>query len=111
MLATVYLFASIGIAVTAWMHAGAAAGLSALGTSLLSLFAGGSLIESLKGKMGSRVWSPIFACLMLVAAWYISFGFTVHLFGYHLTGLVWGIIGFAAGCSFSLMNGTRSNEL
>jgi hypothetical protein len=100
-----YVFASIVIAVTAAIYAGWVAGLSAIGASLIALFASTSLRTEISttpksGAAHDLRWAGIISTIIALAfAWWLSRYFGVQLFGYFISGTIWAaagaVIGFA----------------
>ncbi len=80
-----------------WRLAGAAVGLSAIGSSLLATFAGACLNKAVlvrsdrKQSIGVAVGG---LCLLFFAIW-LSQNYSAPLLGYvTLSGLIWSLIGF-----------------
>jgi hypothetical protein len=94
---TIYLFLSVAIAVTA-IKVGVLVGLSAFGASFLAVVAAGGLKFGLfLGDRAQKIGVPIVAVLLLTFAYWLSGGFSVHLFGVALSGEAWAIIGGLVG--------------
>jgi len=92
---SIYLLLSLAIALTGWLDAGFTVGLSAIGTSVLSISAGGGLKASLLwGDKAQKIGGPLIAAIVMALALWISRGFSVQLSGYILSGTMWGWIGF-----------------
>jgi hypothetical protein len=91
----VYVVMSLMIALSAWSNSGFSVGLSAIGTSTLSLIAGGGLKAALWwGDKAQKIAAPIIAAIVMALVYWISHGFEVQLFGYVIAGALWGFIGF-----------------
>jgi len=100
-----YVFASIAIAITAGIHAGWGAGLSAIGASLIALFAGSAIRTEIgsspkSGAARDMRWAGIISSVIALAfAGWISRYFGVQIFGYFISGTIWAaagaVIGFA----------------
>jgi hypothetical protein len=70
------------------------------GTSLLSLVAAGGLkFGILWGDKAQKIGVLLVAFALLVLAYWLSSGFSVEVFGYQVSGLMWG----AAGASIGLL--------
>jgi hypothetical protein len=68
------------------------------GTSLLALVAAGGLkFGILWGDRAQKIGVPLVACVLLVLAFWLSSGFSVELFGYQLSGLMWAAAGAVIG--------------
>jgi hypothetical protein len=92
----VYLIMSLAIAGSAAFKARWSVGLYTIGTSALFLVAGGGLKASLWWGDRTQKFGGLFVALVLAAvAQWLSSGFSVRLFGYSLSGGLWGWIGFA----------------
>jgi len=85
---------SLVISISAFT-AGWRAGLSAAGTSLLSVIAGAGLRGSLYGTKPQKVTDFVLAAILISIAYWLGQGFSAHLFGFDLTGSERGLLGFA----------------
>jgi hypothetical protein len=104
----IYLVASVTIAGSAAFNAGWTRALYVITTSSLFLVAGGGLKASLWwGDKGQKVGGSIVAFLLVGLAQWLSTGFSVQLFGYHLSGELWGWIGFAVCFVFAKSRTSR----
>src|SRR5277367_4255761 len=97
----VYVVAAIAIAVSAGMHAGFWVALHATGGSLLALTAGGGLRASLRGDKNQKIFGSLIAVAILGLAIWVSAGFSATLFGIHVGGPIWAIIGFVVCLVFA----------
>ena len=88
-----YVLISMVIAFTAF-SAGWRAGLSAIGTSFFAFVAGAGLRGGLYGTTRQKVAGLGLAVGLMSIAHWIGQGFSVHVFGYDLTGTQWGWLGF-----------------
>ena len=92
----IYVWFTFFIAISAVYNAGWAAGFYAFATSLIFIVVGASVKASVWwGDRAQKIGSPIVALLPLALAQWLSSGFSAQMFGYHLTGSLWGWIGFA----------------
>ena len=89
----IYWLISMVIAFTAF-SAGWQAGLSAIGTTLLSVIAGAGLRGSLYGPKWQKLAGLGLAVVLIGIAHWIGQGFSAHVFGYDFTGTEWGWLGF-----------------
>lgn len=68
------------------------------GTSVLSLVAAGGLkFGILWGDRAQKIGVPLVAFAPLVLAYWLSSGFSEEVFGYQVSGLMWGAVGAAIG--------------
>lgn len=96
-----YFFLTIGIAIAAFFHAGAA-GFYAFIASFLFLVAGGGLKSMVfYGDQSQKIAGPIFVLLIGSLAYWLAAGFSVQLFGIYMSGVVWGAIGFLIAMIFA----------
>jgi len=96
-----YFFMSCAIAVSALIHAGVA-GVYAFTGSLLFLTAGSGLKSmALYGDKAQKIGGTLIAIALAAAAYWLSEGFSVGLFGTPLSGPAWGGIGFMIGLIFA----------
>lgn len=92
----IYLILSTALAGSAVLNASWSAGLYAITASFLFLVAGGGLKASLLwGDKAQKIGGSVVALLLVALAQWLSNGFSVQVFGYHLSGGLWGWIGFA----------------
>lgn len=92
----IYIVLSIAIAGWAMFHGAIHPGIDALIACLLFIAAGGGLKSSLwSGEPSRKIGGPVVALLICALADWIAMGFSASLFGYDLSGPVWGWIGFA----------------
>lgn len=99
----VYLFVSLVISATAWISAGWSPGLGALTTSAVSLIAGDGFQASLR-KYDNRqtIGGFVIAGATIAAVMYfVGPVYSVHLFGYTLSGEEWGWVGAGIGFMFA----------
>jgi len=98
----VYLIASVAIAGSAAFKIGWGSALSIAVTSFFALVAGGGLKASLFwGDKTQKVGGPVVALIVVGLAQWLASGFSVWLFGDHLSGNLWCWIGFAIGLIFT----------
>jgi hypothetical protein len=90
----IYVLISLVIAFTAF-SAGWRAGLSAIGTSFFAFVAGVGLRRGLYGKTRQKVAGLGLAVGLMSITHWVGQGFSVHVFGYDLTGTAWGWLRFA----------------
>ena len=89
----IYIVASLAIAVSAGINAGWGPGLSAFGASALALVAGGGLKASLHGDRTQKIGGLVIALVVAALAVWVGGGFTATLWGLHITGATWALIG------------------
>ena len=89
-----YVLISLVIAFTAF-SAGWRAGLSAIGTSFFAFVAGAGFRRGLYGTTRQKVAGLGLAVGLMSITHWVGQGFSVHVFGYDVTGMAWGWLGFA----------------
>ena len=89
----IYVLISLVIAFTTF-SAGWRAGLSAIGTSFFAFVAGAGLRGGLYGTTRQKVAGLGLAVGLMSITHWVGQGFSVHVFGYDLTGTQWGWLGF-----------------
>jgi len=75
--------------------------LSIIGSSVLSVFAGGGLRGSLYFVFGHVAAGFILACIFMGIAQWLGTMYSVGLFGNQLSGHEWSVIGFVVGFLFT----------
>jgi hypothetical protein len=96
-----YFFLTIGVAISAFFHAGTA-GLYVFIASFLFLVAGGGIKSMvLYGDRNQKIAGPIVGLLVGALAYWLSTGFSVQLFGIYMSAAVWGAIGFLIAIVFA----------
>ena len=92
----VYVIGSFVMSASAAVTTGLSAGFCAVLSSGLFVIAGGGFKAGLRwGSRSQRVKSFIGAAILLSIAVWLSYGFSVQIFDYALTGAEWGWAGFA----------------
>ena len=97
-----YFVATVGVAISAFTHAGIVASLCAVGAPTLALSAAG-------GAKSALLWAEdrttvavrlIIAILLFGAAYALARGFSVNAFGYQISGVAWTALGALVGGLF-----------
>lgn len=91
----IYWMFGLVIIITVYTNTGWQAALSALAGVGFAFLAGAGLKGSLYGTKAQKLAGLALAVVMISLAHWIGQGFSVHVFGYDLTGTEWVWIGFA----------------
>lgn len=103
MAALIYCFLSFFCGIGAMFHTSVATGLIIWGGSWLSVVATGGAIYGARSRSGlGKLISIAFLGVTLCVAYWLSTKFSIGVFGYSITGLVWCLIGCAIGAWWGL---------